>query len=157
MITRAAAKLRPASEVTRIAHHPGVVVHCTGGSRVESTDEAMKAWRAAQAWHMRGCGWADIGYHFGVAPDGTVLEGRGWKVLGAHAGRGYNKHLGVVVFGHGVDITDEERSSIQALVAEHVARGGLEVVLPHNAIARKRCPGPAVTAWVRERWPGRVV
>jgi hypothetical protein len=152
VITRAFANLRPPSRASRVDVHPGVVVHCTGGVRPADLDESLKRWRVCQDAHQRGNGWSDIGYHFGVTPDGHILTGRGWNVRGAHA-KGHNRWLGVVVLGKGTDITDDEQAAIGALVAEHVVRGGGPLVIPHNAVSRKSCPGPAVTQWLLDRFP----
>lgn len=39
-----------------------------------------------QNYHMDSNGWWDIGYNFLIGGDGNVYEGRGWGVVGAHAG-----------------------------------------------------------------------
>lgn len=38
---------------------------------------------------MDAFGWADIGVHFLVGGDGSIYQGRGWNILGAHT-KGYN-------------------------------------------------------------------
>jgi len=51
----------------------------------------MTFWRA---------GWADIGYNFLVAEDGSVYEGRGWDTVGAHT-YGYNSvSIGIAFIGN---------------------------------------------------------
>jgi len=153
VISRDACGLRPAKhELEHVRPHPGIIIHCTGGQRPASLEHAMKRWRIVQLSHQRERGWADIGYHFGVTPDGQVLEGRGFGVLGAHA-KGHNRLLGVVVLGKGTEITPAEERAIEAIHAALLAGGGGAVVMPHNAVSRKSCPGPAVTAWMRQRWP----
>lgn len=44
-------------------------------------------------------GWDDIGYNFIVGEDGNVYEGRGWDIVGAHAGvNTYNQQsLGIII------------------------------------------------------------
>lgn len=152
MISRKASGLLPPTRhPVRIDLHPGIVVHCTGGQRPPDHEHALQRWRVAQTTHQLGNGWSDIGYHFGVTPEGVVLEGRGWHVLGAHA-KGRNRWLGVVFLGKGLELTDAEQAAFRSLRAEHLQRGGGELVLPHNAFSRKACPGPAVTAWVLEQF-----
>lgn len=77
-------------------------------------------------------GWSDVGYHYGVAPIGEILEGRvdSKRRLprGAH-GKGHNRWLGVVVFGRGTELTHEEKAAIEWL----------------------SCPGPAVHARISGR------
>jgi hypothetical protein len=178
VITRAVSKLAPPrAAARRVDAHPGIVVHCTGGVRPSSLEEAIKRWRVCHHGHtapqkfvkvevrsangivrvdrrnVGGNGWTDIGYHFGVTPAGEILEGRGWNVLGAHA-KGHNACLGIVVLGRGTELSDPEAAALVALVDEHLARGGGRSILPHSALSRRRCPGPVVTAWLDERYPG---
>ncbi len=55
--------------------------------------------RAIQSFHMDSRGWCDVGYHFLVAPDGTVFEGRPLSLLGAHVG-GHNRgNVGIAFLG----------------------------------------------------------
>jgi hypothetical protein len=177
IITRSAARLRPTrGKLEHVKTHPGMIVHCTGGSvRPRSTEHALERWRIAQWGHIApkqwvevtdengkvrrvnkgGKGWSEVGYNFAITPQGDVLEGRGWHARGAHAGtgKGHNRWLGVVLFGRGTDITEDEQVAIQSLYAEHLARGGGPLVIPHNAVSRKSCPGPAVTQWLLDRFP----
>lgn len=56
--------------------------------------------REIQALHMDQRGYADIGYHFIIAPDGTIYEGRPIGIRGAHVA-GYNTGtVGVVLLGN---------------------------------------------------------
>lgn len=158
-IPRKVAGLPALPSLTRVSVHPGVVIHCTGGSsRPTSRREALERVRIVHASHTRERRWSYAGYHFAVVPTGEIVELRGWGVRGAHA-RGHNRWVGVVVLGRGVSMTDDERAAIEAVVAEHRARGGGPRVIPHNAISSKSCPGPAVTAWLSERYgaPGEPV
>lgn len=177
-IPRKVAGLPPLPSLTRVAEHPGVVVHCTGGSsRPTSRREALERVRVIQHSHTApkrlvevpdpkrpgrtktvnkgGRGWRYGGYGFVVLPTGEIVEMRGWGIVGAHAasGDGYNRWLGVVVLGRGVSMTPDEQHGLEAVVAEHLARGGGAQVIPHNAVSSKACPGPVVTAWLAERYP----
>lgn len=59
-----------------------LIVHHTAGSNT-STDWAA-VMRAIWELHVRGNGWADIGYNYLIDPNGVAYEGRGDGVLGAH-------------------------------------------------------------------------
>lgn len=152
-VGRREAGLPPLPALTTVSHHPGVVVHCTGGSaRPQALSDGLARAKILHASHTRERGWAYAGYHFLVLPEGAVVELRGFGVRGAHA-RGYNRWLGVAVLGDGEVITPAERIALLEVIDAHVARGGQNLVIPHNAVSRKRCPGPAVTRWIYERWP----
>jgi len=152
IIPRASVPLPPRPSLAHVDVHPGIIIHCTAGHRPATKGSALEKWLRVWEWHTMGNGWHDIGYHFGVTPDGRILEGRGWGVRGAHA-KGYNRWIGIVVQGKGLEMTAEEKAAIVALHAIHIARGGGEVVLPHNAVSRKACPGPVVTQWVLDTFP----
>jgi hypothetical protein len=146
MITRAQAGLPPLPALPRVEAHPGLVVHCTGSTnRPTDVARGLARVRIIQHSHTVGNGWAYGGYHFVVLPGGEIVELRGAGVRGAHA-KGYNRWLGVCVLGRGTDITPAEQAAIESL-----AEG--RPVIPHNAVSRKSCPGPAVTAWLAERFP----
>jgi hypothetical protein len=53
-----------------------------------------------QDLHMDVRGFADVAYHYMIAPDGTIYEGRPINVRGAHV-RGYNTgSIGIVLLGN---------------------------------------------------------
>lgn len=56
------------------------------GTRLELTDDAAKKIKAIQVWGMdKDRNWADIPYHFLIAPDGTIYEGRAVTTAGETA------------------------------------------------------------------------
>jgi len=67
-----------------------IVVHCTA-TRPQwwAGKSAEEKVREVRHWHVFGNNWADIGYHFLIDRDGTVVEGRPVERTGAHA-RGHN-------------------------------------------------------------------
>jgi hypothetical protein len=77
-----------------------LIVHHTADSPPPGGNFA--AWvRAIWLYHVNVNGWADIGYNFLVAPDGTIFEGRagGPGVIGAHFSCVNTGTLGVAVLG----------------------------------------------------------
>lgn len=95
-----------------------IIIHCTAtrpGAVVHVSD--------VDRWH-RQRGWAGIGYHYLIEPDGTIEPGRPlWKV-GAHC-HGHNRHSigvayvgGLDAHGHPADTrTPEQTEAIAALCA----------------------------------------
>lgn len=56
------------------------------GTKLEITDSAAKKIRAIQKWGMgTDRNWVDIPYHFLIAPDGTIYEGRNVFTVGETA------------------------------------------------------------------------
>lgn len=80
---------------TKVTVHHTVSRLNAGGTRDQFSAEI----RAAQALHMDGRGYCDIGYHFLVTADGTVWEGRNHNNLGAHTGGQNTNNLGVSFVG----------------------------------------------------------
>jgi N-acetylmuramoyl-L-alanine amidase len=76
-----------------------IVIHHTAGFVAEGSNYSTVV-RGVQQAHLNNT-WSDIGYHFLVAPDGKVFEGRegGKNIVGAHA-TGYNENTcGVNLIG----------------------------------------------------------
>ncbi|MCR4314820.1 MAG: peptidoglycan recognition protein family protein [Planctomycetes bacterium] len=56
--------------------------------------------RQIQRFHMDTRGWADVGYHFLIASDGTTYEGRPVGFQGAHVENNNRGNLGICVQGN---------------------------------------------------------
>lgn len=102
-------------------------------------------------YHLEVSGFADIGYHFVVEPDGRIYEGRDLRYVGAHAGYtreqrrlGITKDpdygaIGVVLDGYFEDARPNERQlrAAFALVEDLRRRFGIprEHVIGHGEVA----------------------
>lgn len=96
-------------------------------------------------WHVNGNGWSDIGYHFIVLGDGTIVNGRHINRTGAHC-KGKNKgSIGICVTGN----TSEEPPTTQQLetlwgkVKMLMEEYGLDRhnVYGHRDFGATNCPG----------------
>ncbi|MEP9372600.1 peptidoglycan-binding protein [Mesorhizobium sp. KR1-2] len=100
-----------------------------------------------RAWHKQR-GFSDIGYHYVVYRDGSVMEGRPIGQIGAHV-EGHNTGtIGVSYIG-GVTAdgkaakdtrTLAQRSSLLWLTQQLVAKHHVKRVRGHNEVAAKACP-----------------
>ncbi len=118
-----------------------IIIHCTAtpaGRKV--TVEDIRRWHLAR-------GFADVGYHYVVALDGTVMAGRPESQPGAHC-LGHNaRSIGVCYVG-GLDVqgrpadtrTERQRQALRALVRQLRRRFPAASVHGHNEFARKACP-----------------
>ena len=71
-----------------------IIVHCSATQ--EGKDISVDTIRK---WHVEGRGWADIGYHYVVALDGSIDYGRPIHKQGAHV-KGHNKgSIGICYIG----------------------------------------------------------
>ena len=70
----------------------GLIVHHSAGNQ-KATVESI------HAYHRDSRGWAGIGYHYLIYPDGSIHRGRPEAMRGAHAGQANDWALGVCVVG----------------------------------------------------------
>jgi hypothetical protein len=130
-----------------------IVIHHSGGRAGRPVPTAEDVRR----WHLKR-GWRDVGYHFLVAPDGTVIRGRQLHRPGAHVeglnfGRGWLT-WGVCFLGNFNlgPVPDAQWSRGLRLVRSLQVVGGVgtEDVLGHRETGplvkphqrtRKGCPG----------------
>jgi hypothetical protein len=105
------------------------------------------------AYHLEHAGFADIGYHFVVAEDGTIYEGRDLRYMGAHAGVSWEQRrggarkdpdhgaIGVVLDGYFGDRAppDPQLRAAVALVEDLRRRFGIprRHVIGHREVARE--------------------
>jgi N-acetylmuramoyl-L-alanine amidase-like protein len=93
----------------------------------------------------RGKGWADIGYHYIVDPQGRVWEGRPITLQGAHVKNQNPHNLGILVLGN-FEIqrpTASATSAVERFLVEqmHRYRVPLSKVYTHRELAATACPG----------------
>lgn len=112
--------------------------------------------RNTQSFHMGSRGWSDIGYNFWICNHGTIFEGRGWDILGAHAGEAGNKPA----IGVQIHIGGDQHPSSAALSAcrnlYDVANKRFGRILAkkgHCDYMPTSCPGKHLLAWVRSGMP----
>ena len=121
-----------------------------------SFEDSAATLRAIQKFHMDDPGhrWGDIGYHFVIDSGGRIFEGRELKWQGAHAGGDHNiQNIGICLLG---DLLQHAPSpaalkSLQVLLQRlrdqyHIPASR---VYPHSEFANTRCPGPGLTAWLK--------
>jgi N-acetylmuramoyl-L-alanine amidase len=67
-----------------------IIVHCTA-TRPDWWETRTTAQKVAEVkrWHIQDRGWANIGYHFLIDRNGTVVAGRPLQDVGAHT-QGHN-------------------------------------------------------------------
>ena len=125
-----------------------IILHCSATREGQHIDVDT-----IRRWHVEGRGWSDIGYHFVVYLDGTVVPGRPLERSGAHV-RGRNKaSIGICYIG-GVEaerdsrgkfpakdtMTDEQELSVRNLIVALRASYGHLALRGHNEFAAKACP-----------------
>jgi hypothetical protein len=135
------------------------IIHTTATTRDWMKDATpQEQVNEIRRWHVKDRGWRDIGYHYVIARDGTVVVGRPIELIGAHV-RGHNEGtVGIaLVGGYGSEphdqfdahYTEKQNVALRKLLAELKQRYGITKVSGHNEYANKACPGFYVPAWYK--------
>ena len=118
------------------------------GTRLELTDDAARKIRNIQVWGMgKDRNWSDIPYHFLIAPDGKIYEGRDVFTVGETATE-YDPmgHLLITCLGN-LEVqepTKEQLQSLVSLIAYCCDRYNLkpETLATHRDYSKQTtCPG----------------
>lgn len=136
------------------------IIHCTA-TRPEWMSGNTPDEKVAEItrWHTKERGWSDIGYHFVIDRDGTVVKGRPMSRNGAHV-RGHNKGtIGVsLVGGFGGtendkfedNFTPAQSQALTDLLEQLKAEYGFTKITGHNQYAAKACPTFDVPTWCKK-------
>ncbi|XP_028275234.1 peptidoglycan recognition protein 5 [Parambassis ranga] len=123
-----------------------VIIHHTATPSCKGLAECKSHIVSIQRGHMNERNFDDIGYNFLVGENGTVFEGRGWGVVGAHA-KGHNSDsLGIAFLGNFNNDTPsrEAISAVKQLLKSGVSRGFVHSafsLLGHRDLGQTECPG----------------
>lgn len=135
-----------------------VVVHCsaTGASWYAGKRSSEKV-AEIRRWHVQDRGWRDIGYHWVIDRDGTVLPGRAETVIGAGV-EGHNRGvIHVCLIGGGGSaaadaferhFTPHQAAALRKVLASIRLRTPIKRISGHNEFAAKACPGFNVPMWL---------
>lgn len=141
-----------------------IVLHCTATDpdfMLGNTSLARVA--EVRRWHTdpkpKGRGWDDIGYHWLVDRDGTVLPGRAETTIGAGVMGFNNGVIHISMFGgkdssendkFSSNFTEAQAAAVLKLIASIKLRTDIKRISGHNEHAAKACPGFRVPAWLKE-------
>lgn len=119
-----------------------IILHCS--ATVEGKDFTVEDIRR---WHKEK-GWADIGYHYVIYRNGSIMKGRSINLVGAHCS-GYNTgSIGIVYIGglaKDGKTAKDTRTEAQKQSLRDLVRS-LKILYPgatvhgHNEFSSKACP-----------------
>jgi hypothetical protein len=127
------AELRTKNNRLHIRNVTEIILHHTGSAdtpvkveRMHRLGEQDDILGRANAWAkgLKGSRWADVGYHYMIAPNGTIYEGRNISFIGAHVFGHNNNTIGVAFLG---DFTNRPITGA-ALAAFQNLRASLESI-----------------------------
>lgn len=143
-----------------------VCLHTSATKPIWAKDKTVEQMRdEIRLWHMNPPlpkkPWKDIGYHYVVAPDGSVATGRTLDTIGAGVA-GHNTgviHICMIpIIAEVTGITRFEDwysiaqfKAVKELIKVLKTKTNLRTVTGHNQYAAKLCPGFRVdsAAWMR--------
>ena len=130
------------------------LVHYHGGPPPASVGMAVP--RNIEAIHL-GNGWSGVGYSWIVDQAGTIYEGRGWSLIGAHSPPHNYDGIGVyVAVGGDQEPTPAALASVRWLYDEASRRAGRSLRKSwHGYDYPTACPGPRLIAWVKDGMPAK--
>ena len=137
-----------------------IIIHCTatrpdwwvGKSAAAKVKEITR-------WHLDR-GWSDIGYHYLIDRQGTVVTGRPLELVGAHTKGHKHGTVGIALFGgfggsagdsFADNFTaDQERALLDLIAKMKADHPSIAKISGHNQYAAKACPCFSVPAWLKE-------
>ena len=104
----------PNPSYTQVTH---LIVHHSAGSNTSNDWAAVV--RSIWSFHVNDRGWSDIGYNWLVAPSGTIFQGRGDNIIGAHFCGKNSKTMGVCMMGTYMTVLPQDTAvaSLQKLLS----------------------------------------
>ncbi len=140
----------PMGPITRITVHHDGMPPVTLRTQAEVARRIEQIRRA----HVEGRGWADIGYHYVIDPQGRVWEGRPVRLQGAHVQDNNPGNLGILVMGNFDEQTPtaSARDALDGFLAEQVRRYRVPLsrVYTHQEFKRTACPGRSLQRYMLE-------
>jgi len=136
------------------SHTPVRITVHHEGTRLEKTDDAAKKIAAIQKWGMGpDRNWIDIPYHFLIAPNGTIYEGRNVNTVGETATE-YDPtgHLLITCLGNyeQQEVPEEMLASLTRLIAYCSKKYNIpvETLTTHRDNSKQTtCPGKNLYAY----------
>lgn len=133
-----------------------IIIHCSATPEGRDVKTAsIKRWHTSPK--PKGRGWSDLGYHFVIELDGSVIEGRPLKRIGAHV-KGHNSDSIGICYVGGMDKymdnpkdtrTDNQKIALKAIVKTLKAVYPNATIHGHNEFSNKACPSFDVS---KEDW-----
>lgn len=125
-----------------------LILHCTACKFTPETS-AQQAFGMIRQWHLYK-GWRDIGYHYYIHSDGTLLQGRLNRDIGAHCQGKNSTSIGICLEGLlREDFTTAQFATLEKLCLNLMDSYNLmpEDIYGHNEFSNKKCPVFSVEAF----------
>ncbi|XP_030748585.1 peptidoglycan-recognition protein 2-like [Sitophilus oryzae] len=148
ILKRAEWGARPALSTSLLRQEPApfVLVHHSDTPQCINEVACKTRLHGIQNYHMDQKGWDDIGYNFMIGGDGTIFEGRGWGLTGAHAVKYNSLSIGICLLGN---FQETNPSAAQLMALESLIECGVKEekihgqyrLMGHRQVSATACPG----------------
>lgn len=132
-----------------------IVIHCSATRAIQNIGV-----KEIRDWHVRGRGWADVGYHKIIRRDGKVENGRPIDQAGAHVAGHNANSIGICLVGGlnndtyapEANYTAAQWASLKSLVADMLKKYPKAKVLGHRDFpgVKKSCPCMSAKDWAKK-------
>lgn len=150
-------------------HTPSRVTLHHAGELWKDSDDPIRKVKGLQSWGQRERDWPDVPYHFLIAPDGRIIEGRSVEYKGeTNTTYDTTGHLLIMCWGNFEEqrITEHQLDSAVRLAAHLIGKYDIDPssTVGHNDVAQTACPGKdfdryiddgTFEQWVRDVLDGR--
>ncbi|KAG7223037.1 hypothetical protein INR49_015926 [Caranx melampygus] len=132
-----------------------VIIHHTALPSCKGLKECQDRVLSIQRGHMTERRFDDIGYNFLIGGDGTVFEGRGWGVVGAHTKGQNHDSVGIAFMGNFNNDTPSKESilAVKLLLQSGVSQDFLSrefSLFGHRDLGTTECPGENLYAALQQ-------
>lgn len=130
-----------------------IIIHHSGEPKdawaKKFKNNEMKFMNRIQEYHIKGRLWDDIGYHFGIGINGTILEGRNIQLQGVHCPSMNYKSIGIVIHGN-YNYRTLDFNQIESIIELLVWLCTIFDISPNNIFMHKeinstQCPGKNIS------------
>lgn len=132
----------------------GLVIHYNGpATNLKTLADCVAYWKRIRNGHVNSNGWADIGYSFGVAVDGSVFTGRGLNRYQAAQGTtsgNANWYSVSLMIGGTEQPTPAQIQGVRDLRSYLMARGMGSAIRGHRDFVSTSCPGTPLYNMVKD-------
>lgn len=136
-----------------------IFIHCTATpSDWRHNSTPQERLEAIRQMHITERRWRDIGYHWLIDRDGTVMHGRKETEVGAHAAGNNSGTIGISLFGgitskmhdkFSKNFTAAQADALRGLIEDIKMRTDIKLIRGHNQVdSGKACPGFWVPDWL---------
>lgn len=130
-----------------------ITVHHTGEYAGTASLSDREILRRIDRYHREGRNWAAIGYHYLIASDGRIYEGRPENIQGAHTRGNNSNNLGISMMGdfHRRAPSAQHIAVLDRFLSDTRRRLGVAKnrCFGHRDLSPSICPGDQLYAWLQ--------